>query len=91
MKNLLIICNVLFLLFGNIAFSNIHYLHEHSHHDQTHECVECTIIENSENYTLDLNVNYFYSNDYSQLIIQENFVIISSKKQTFSSRAPPIS
>ena len=90
MKNLLIICNVLFLLFGNIAFSNIHYLHEHSHHDQIHECVECAFIENSENYILDFDLNHFYSNDYRHLIIQKDFVIISSNNQKFSSRAPPI-
>ena len=37
MKNLLIIYNVIFLLFGNVLFSSIHYLHDHNHNDEVHE------------------------------------------------------
>ena len=67
MKNLLIIYNVIFLLCGNVLFSNIHYLHHH-HHDhsneahqsyENHECEECTIIKNSNNYFADFwKVNF---------------------------------
>ena len=31
MKNLLIIYNIIFLLAGNVLFSNIHYIHNHDH------------------------------------------------------------
>ena len=37
MKNLLIIYNIIFLLVGNVIFSNIHYFHNHNHnHDHNH-------------------------------------------------------
>ena len=50
MKNLLIIYNLIFLLFGNVLFPSIHYLHEHEndheHNYEVNECDECIIIEN---------------------------------------------
>ena len=56
MKNLFIIYNVIFLLFGNVLLSNIHYFHDHHHdhgdyneHSNNEECQDCIIIENSSN------------------------------------------
>ena len=49
-KNCLFIYNIAFLLFGNILFSNIHYLVEHTHSDAEDECVECVYYENNSNY-----------------------------------------
>ena len=40
MKNLLIIYNIIFLLVGNVIFSNIHYFHNHNHnhgHNHSHD------------------------------------------------------
>ena len=40
MKNLLIIYNIIFLLVGNVIFSNIHYFHNHNHnhgHNHIHD------------------------------------------------------
>tara|TARA_Y100000994_G_scaffold162455_1_gene133463 strand:- start:188 stop:517 length:330 start_codon:yes stop_codon:yes gene_type:complete len=39
-KNLLIIYNIIFLLVGNVIFSNIHYFHNHNHnhgHNHSHD------------------------------------------------------
>ena len=89
MKNLIIIFNVLFLFFGNSVFSNIHYLDEHAHQEHAEECIECIVIKNTENYTLDIYPPTFDSNNYNHVIIQDAFVIISSRNKIFSSRAPP--
>tara|TARA_Y100001970_G_scaffold144444_1_gene177393 strand:- start:7459 stop:7743 length:285 start_codon:yes stop_codon:yes gene_type:complete len=93
MKNAIIIFNLLFLFFGNSIFSNIHYLDEHAHQHQEHteECIECIVIKNTENYTLDINPINFGSHDCNYVIIKDKFVIISSKNKLFSSRAPPTS
>ena len=48
MRNLLIVYNIIFLSFGNVLFSSIHYLHDHHHSDEIHEdheCKECIIID----------------------------------------------
>ena len=95
MRNLLIIYNVIFLLFGNVLFSSIHYLHDHNHDSEVqedHECNECIIIENSNNYISDLNqvsfsnntVNIF-ANGYCNLSYDDDI------KQIYFSRAPPVS
>ena len=39
----------MFLLIGNVLFSNIHYFHHHHHSDETyeyHECDKCILIDN---------------------------------------------
>jgi len=92
MKNLLIIYNVIFLFAGNILLSNIHH-HEHHHFDQyeTHECQECIIIENSNNYDIDFQeVNF--SNNNTDIFFLEYFISIQfNTEQRYHSRAPPIS
>ena len=66
MKNLLIIYNVVFLLIGNVLFSNIHYFHNHNHnHSHNHEyeseeCLECIVIDQTHNYTEDYQKVNFY-------------------------------
>ena len=66
MKNILIICNIIFLLVGNVLFSNIHYLNEHDHENhenhENHECQECINLNNSHNYISDVNEVKFLKN-----------------------------
>ena len=93
MKKLLIIYNVIFFLVGNILFSNIHYLHDHhSHHDYlTDDCQECILIENNNNYVVN-SCDLSFSNNaiYWFVALNYNFFEVDLK-QTYSSRAPPIS
>ena len=94
MKNLLIIYNLIFLLFGNVLFSSIHYLHEHEndheHNYEVNECDECIIIENVNNYVVDFQeVNF--SNNNINLLVYEYFKITEFNIQkTYLSRAPPL-
>ena len=93
MKNLLIIYNVIFLLAGNVLFSNIHYMHSqhHSHHHEIDECQECIIIKNSNNYVSDFQ-EVFFSNNNINLFVYEYYSLIEFNiNQTYLSRAPPIS
>ena len=94
MKNLLIIYNVIFLLAGNVLFSNIHSMHHDHHHSEEHqtsECQECIIIENSNNYVLDFQEINF-SNNYISLFVNEHLSIFKNDIQKiYLSRAPPIS
>ena len=97
MKNFLIIYNVIFLLFGHVLFSNIHYLHDHHHANETdethetHECQECVIIESSNNYVLDSQEVKFLNNNIN-LFVYKYFNIFDCRiEQSYLSRAPPIS
>jgi len=89
MKNLLIICNVIFLLVGNILFSNIHYLNEHDH--ENHECQECINLNNSNNYISDVNEVKFLKNKTFQFVLEYFSAIDLSSAKIYLSRAPPIS
>ena len=92
MKNLIIILNTLFLLSGNILFSNIHHLHTHAHsHDyKSNECEECINIQNSDNYILDFyEVNFSINN--TNLCASKYFATIEfNVDRKYLSRAPPI-
>jgi len=97
MKNLLIIYNVIFLLAGNVLFSNIHHNHNHNHnhnhgHDyKNHECEDCINIENAKNYISDFKEAKF-SNNNTNLFINQYFSVIKIKVlDIFLSRSPPIS
>ena len=102
MKNLLIVYNVIFLLAGNVLFSNIHHAanDHHDHHDHLHhheydyennECLECINFENNNNCILDFKTVVFSDNTNS-LYINEFFSIISIDViSIYLSRAPPIS
>ena len=93
MKSLVIIYNILFLLVGNVLFSNIHHLHEHDdvNEHEIVECQECLILENSSNYIsnhekIDFSVN-------KTNLLEKNlsdFIGISVERKSLS-RAPPTS
>ncbi len=90
MKNLLIICNVIFLLVGNVLFSNIHYLNEHNHENHAnYECEECIIIENSTNYFTDFDEEKFLKNKTFQFVLEYFSAIdLSSAKYIFPELHP---
>ena len=97
MKNLLIIYNVIFLLVGNVLFSNIHHNHNHNHNHnhtddyKTHECQECINFENSSNYVQGFQ-KVIFSNNYTSLLVNEYLVFFRIDIQNIAhSRAPPIS
>ena len=96
MKNLFIIYNVIFLSFGNVLFSNIHYFHHHHHHstevNEEHECQECIIIESSNNCITDyLSVNFSNNFNSSLSVFNHSGSIQSYIKELSQPRAPPIS
>jgi len=93
-KKLLIIYNIAFLLVGHILFTNIHYLNDHDHDPishENHECVECIIIKNNQNYIQTINgLDIFENNSIPNISINiPKFEVNSAKK--YLSRAPPIS
>ena len=92
MKNLIIILNTLFLLVGNILFSNILYHnHDHCHESKIYECEECINFENSNNYITDFQSTFFLNatnNLFSLEYCASNF---SDVNRQYLSRAPPIS
>ena len=104
MKKLLIIYNVIFLIVGNILFSNIHYLNHHSHdhshhhsHDHDHnsvkeECLDCIVFDTNKNCVSEVNEVTFSNKNFSQYKIQyfTNPIEFDVEKR-FLSRAPPIS
>ena len=94
MKNLLVAYNIVFLLIGNVLFSNIHSHSEHhegNHEHESRECLECLTIESSNNYILDTPTVEF-SNNKNVLLVDE--YLKSTKyvsKDIYLSRAPPTS
>ena len=92
MKSILIICNIIFLLVGNVLFSNIHYLNEHDHENhENHECQECINLNNSHNYISDVNEVKFLKNKTFQFVFEYFSAIDLSRAKIYLSRAPPIS
>ena len=96
MKKSLIIFNVIFLLIGNLLFSNIHHSlhdHEHLHFDdyQNHDCQKCIIIDNNSIYISNFYESYFLNSDYIQVVFQEFTFIENNIDKKYNSRAPPIS
>ena len=91
MRNLLVIYNVIFLLVGNVLFSNIHYLNEHNH--ETHEdneCYECINFSNSHNYITDCNQGQSFKVETFQFRFDNSIITLIDTK-IYLSRAPPIS
>ena len=93
MKNLLIIYNVIFLFIGNTLFSNIHYLHHHDHNHgfEIHECEECVIIQDSNDYIVDYEQVSFSNNNTSAFLFKYISIVTFSFSGIYLSRAPPIS
>ena len=93
MKNLLIIYNVIFLLFGNVLFTSIHYLHDHDQHHEYNndECQECIIIENSNNYVSDFQEVNFSNNNFNEFAVLYLAVIQFNINNSYPARSPPSS
>ena len=92
MRKFLIFYNVIFLLAGNILFSNIHYLNEHNHENHGHyECEECINLNNSNNYISDDNEVKFLKNQTFQFAVEYFSAIDLSSANIYLSRAPPLS
>ena len=91
MRNLFVIYNVIFLLVGNVLFSNIHYLNEHNHENhEDNACYECISFSNSNNYITDCNqVKSFKVETFHFRF--DNSIITLIDTKIYLSRAPPIS
>jgi len=97
-KKILITYNVLFLILGNLIFTNIHYLHDHghnhNHHDhifETEECQECINLENCNNSILDSQEVTFSNNNINLFELQYFKTIEFNNEKKYNPRAPPIS
>jgi hypothetical protein len=93
MRYLLIICNITFLLFGNLLFSNIHYFQHHDHNNtlEYNECIDCIIFNSNDNYVLDNNELNFSNNNSNEFILNPIITIEFNLNKRYLSRAPPIS
>ena len=95
MKKLLTIYNIIFLLTGNVLLSSAHHLifHDHEEHIQfeKHECIECIIAENSNDYILDTKEVNFSNNNITQFVLLYTNNIKFAINKGSDSRAPPIS
>ena len=93
MKSILYIYSIVFLSFGNVLFSNIHYLHDHSDHSDhvDNECYECINFDNNNNLIHNLNEIKYQLNQTSILLTIYFSVIKTKNTNIYLSRAPPIS
>ncbi|MBI65938.1 MAG: hypothetical protein CMG64_06570 [Candidatus Marinimicrobia bacterium] len=95
MKNLLIIYNIIFLFVGNTLFSSIHYLHHHDHdHNhgfEIHECEECIIIQDSNDYILEYEQVNFSNNNTGLFVFKYISILEFDFPKNCLSRAPPTS
>ena len=89
MKNILVIYNIIFLLVGNVLFSNIHYLDEHQHGHEGHECQKCISIENNSNYISDFQKVDFSNNKINQFELKCLSTIQYNIEYIYLTRAPP--
>ena len=89
MKNILVIYNIIFLLVGSVLFSNIHYLNEHQHGHEGHECQKCISIENNSNYISDFQKVDFSNNKINQFELNFLSTIEYSIERIYLTRAPP--
>ena len=90
MRKYIYIYNIAYLLIGNILFSNIHHLNEHSHLDDDSECLECEFYENNSNFYCE-NKLTFLKNYTAPFFLEDVFFIESKINKYFHSRAPPLS
>ncbi len=92
MKKALITYNSLFLILGNVLFSNLHHHDHHHDHDLNHsDCEECLIIENSGSYVSDCAELNLPNNSFSKFISEFISTFEWLIEKTYLSRAPPIS
>ncbi len=91
-RNLLIIYNVIFLLAGNVLFSNIHYLNEHNHETpENHECEECKFFSSSKNFITDYNQVKLFKFETFQFEFKDFSIFKLIDAKIYFSRAPPLS
>tara|TARA_Y100001960_G_C14559299_1_gene769922 strand:+ start:60 stop:344 length:285 start_codon:yes stop_codon:yes gene_type:complete len=93
MRNFFILYNIIFLFFGNILFSSVHYLNDHVHDDKKHqinECLECISYNNAKNYILDYNEINFIKYKSFQFIYKSISIIELNHTERFHARAPPV-
>ena len=96
MKKLVILYNIIFLLAGNVFLANLHFLHDHHHHEtnsdvEYHECEECVNFNNNANYFSTCNNISSVENKFISLRNEYLNNIQSADNTIYSSRAPPIS
>ena len=91
MKNLLLTYNILFLLAGNVLFSSIHFLHDHSNLNETQECDQCTLLDNSNNFISASQQVDFYTYESKKNVLKQIVNISLFENKEHLSRAPPLS
>ena len=90
-KKSLILLNAVFLLVGNLLFSSIHLIHDHTHNDLHYECEECVIHKISENCVIDLQ-DFFSNITFNSKVEFKGFRFLSYEIQRIANqRAPPFS
>jgi len=82
--------NVIILLAGNVLFANFHYLDEHIHDHENHECEECINYRNSQNYITDYNEVKLLNQETDLIVFEYVSTIKFSDTKISLSRAPPI-
>jgi len=92
-KSILVIYNIIFLLVGNVLFSNNHYLneheHEHEHGHEGHECQKCISIENNSNYISGFQKVDLSNNKINKIELNFLSTIEYSIEKIYFTRAPP--
>tara|TARA_A100000164_G_scaffold344395_1_gene343428 strand:- start:505 stop:816 length:312 start_codon:yes stop_codon:yes gene_type:complete len=103
MKKIIILFNVAFLLFGNVVFSNLHFLHNHNnegcnyshnHNEKTfkyEECLDCITFENNNDFNFTNNELSTLNELINTLILDPVTFTEYNFNQNYLSRAPPIS
>ena len=84
---------MIFLLAGNVLFSNIHAMdhHNHYHENEIIDCVECIIVDNNTNYISDFQDLNFSIDKIAEFVFQYSKIVKSSYYHSCNSRAPPTS
>ena len=101
MKKAIIIFNITFLLFGNLIFSNLHFLHHHdiegcshSHDEKTfkyEECLDCITFDNNNDFNF-INDKLITSSKFiHDLILDPESFTENNFNKNYSTRAPPFS
>ena len=101
MNKVIIIFNVVFLLFGNLIFSNLHFLHHHdiegcshNHDEKTfkyEECLDCITLDNNNEFSFTKSELRTFNKLIDVLILVPVIFTEYNFNKNYSSRAPPIS
>ena len=91
MHKVLIIYNIIFLFIGNVLFSHIHHLEAHGHaKDETHDCLECIKIDNSNNFISSIVEIRLLDYVAINIVDESSDYIKSLENKRLYPRAPPI-